>query len=62
MLFGIDLDEDAGFYARNLSLLVLPLLTDYFAWKRRLAARTILWLAVAFAVAAVLPAGARRRR
>ena len=52
-LFGIDLDEDAGFYARNLSLFVLPLLTGYFAWKRRLTARTILWLALAFAVAAV---------
>lgn len=52
-LFGIDLDEDAGFYARNLSFFVLPLLTIYFAWKRRLDARTIVWLALAFAVAAV---------
>jgi hypothetical protein len=52
-LFGIDLDDDAGFYARNLSLFVLPLLAGYFAWKRRLAARTILGLALAFAVAAV---------
>ena len=52
-LFGIDLDEGAGFYARNLSLFVLPLLTGYFAWKRRLATRTILWLALVFAVAAV---------
>ena len=38
-LFGMDVDEDAGFYARNLSLFVLPLLTGYFAWKRRLDAR-----------------------
>jgi hypothetical protein len=52
-LFGIDMDGDAGFYARNLSLFVLPLLTAYFAWKRRLTKRTILWLALAFAVAAV---------
>ena len=28
--------QNAGFYARNLSLFVLPLLTGYFAWKRRL--------------------------
>src|ERR671917_636843 len=35
-LFGIQLDQDAGFYfyARNLSLFVLPLLTGYFVWKR----------------------------
>ena len=33
-LFGMDLDEDADFYARNLSLFVLPLLIGYFVWKR----------------------------
>src|SRR5919107_6296991 len=32
-LFGIQLDGDASFYARNLSLFVLPLLTGYFVWK-----------------------------
>src|ERR687894_2735525 len=53
-LFGIQLDQDAGFYARNLSLFVLPLLTGYFAWKRRLDSGTLRWLAVAFVVAAVL--------
>ena len=52
-LFGVGLDDDGGFYARNLSLFVLPLLAGYFAWKRRLATRTILWLALAFAGAAV---------
>ena len=52
-LFGMDLDEDAGFYARNLSLFVLPLLTGYFAWKRRLDPGTLRWLAVAFVAAAV---------
>ena len=52
-LFGFDLDADAGFYARNVSLFVLPLLTGYFAWKRRLDPRTIGWLAVAFVAAAV---------
>ncbi len=38
-LFGMQLDADAGFYIRNLSLFVLPLLTGYFAWKRRLESR-----------------------
>src|ERR687893_1768671 len=50
-LFGIQLDQDAGFYARNLSLFVLPLLTGYFVWKRRLAPSTLRWLAVAFVAA-----------
>ena len=52
-LFGMQLDEDAGFYARNLSLFVLPLLTGYFVWKRRLNPSTVRWLAVAFVAAAV---------
>src|SRR5215210_3927271 len=52
-LFGIQLDQDAGFYARNLSLFVLPLLTGYFAWKRRLSTSTLRWLAVAFVAAGV---------
>src|SRR5918997_6214387 len=54
-LFGIQLDQDAGFYfyARNLSLFVLPLLTGYFVWKRRLETSTLSWLAVAFVAAGV---------
>src|SRR5919112_5124432 len=52
-LFGIDLDEDAGFYARNVSLFVLPLLAGYFVWKRRLDTRTVRWLIVAFVAAGV---------
>jgi len=56
-LFGLQLDEhrpeDAAFYARNLSLFVLPLLTGYFVWKRRLDTRTLSWLAGGFAVAGV---------
>ena len=52
-LFGIQLDEDAGFYARNLSLFVLPILTGYFVWKRRLDTGTLRWLAVAFVAAGV---------
>src|SRR5918992_1634178 len=54
-LFGIQWDQEAGFYfyARNLSLFVLPLLTGYFAWKRRLDTKTLRWLAVAFVAAGV---------
>ncbi len=52
-LFGIYLDQDVGFYARNLSLFVLPLLTGYLAWKRRLDASTLRWLVVAFVAATV---------
>ncbi|GLS29190.1 hypothetical protein SAMN04488498_14712 [Mesorhizobium albiziae] len=53
-LFGMQLDADAGFYARNLSLFVLPPLTGYFAWKRRLDLRAIGWLAAMFGAAAVV--------
>jgi hypothetical protein len=52
-LFGIQLDAEPGFYARNLSLFVLPLLTGYFAWKRRLGAGAFWRLAAAFGAAAV---------
>ncbi|HET7272680.1 MAG TPA: permease prefix domain 1-containing protein [Rubrobacter sp.] len=52
-LFGFQLDQDTDFYARNLSLFVLPLLTGYFAWKRRLDTSTLRWLAVAFVAAGV---------
>ncbi len=53
-LFGLDLDEDALFYARNASFFVLPLLTGYFMWKRGLDQSKARWLAVAFAAAAVV--------
>jgi len=52
-LFGMQVARDGDFYVRNLSLFVLPILTGYFAWKRRLDARTVGWLAAAFLVAAV---------
>ena len=52
-LFGVDLQGNPGFYARNGALFVLPLLAGYFAWKRALDPRTVRWLAVAFAVALV---------
>ncbi|HET9679174.1 MAG TPA: permease prefix domain 1-containing protein, partial [Gammaproteobacteria bacterium] len=58
-LFGIPLAgeegfvDSGGFYFRNLSLFVLPLLTGYFAWKRQLDTRTVCWLILGFVVAAV---------
>jgi hypothetical protein len=53
-LFGLPLADDNGpFYVRNASLFVLPLLTGYFAWKRRLDAVTCVWLALAFVAAAL---------
>ena len=49
-LFGVPLgDANAPFYARNVSLFVLPLLTGYFAWKRGLSAMTGVLLALTFA-------------
>jgi hypothetical protein len=57
-LFGIGMTDDvsgemATFYFRNVSFFVLPLLTGYFVWKRRLDTRTVAWLGAAFMIAAV---------
>jgi hypothetical protein len=52
-LFGLRLNEDPGFYARNLSLFVFPLLAGYFVWKRGSGPATRRWLAAAFVAAAV---------
>jgi hypothetical protein len=53
-LFGKPLaDGNEPFYLRNLSFFVLPMLSGYFIWKRRLEKTTLIWLAVAFAAAAV---------
>jgi hypothetical protein len=54
-LFGIQTTDDAaeGFYLRNASLFVLPCLIGYFVWKWRPAWRTLCWLGLAFAAAAV---------
>lgn len=53
-LFGVPfVDDNELFYLRNASLFVLPPLTAYFAWKRRLAVVTCIWLALSFAAAAV---------
>jgi hypothetical protein len=53
-LFGLHLEGDPSFYARNVSLFVLPLLTGYFAWKRRLDTGTLRWLAGAFVAAGLV--------
>ncbi len=53
-LFGLQVDQNPGFYMRNASLFVLPLLTGYFVWKRRLDPSTVRWLVVPFVAAAVV--------
>jgi hypothetical protein len=53
-LFGMQFDQDVNFYAHNASLFVLPLLSGYFAWKRRLDTGTLRWLVAAFVAAGVV--------
>ncbi|MBI5771446.1 MAG: hypothetical protein HZA93_26970 [Verrucomicrobia bacterium] len=53
-LFGLDIDRDENVYVRNAGLYALPCLIGFFAWKRRLAAGTVRWLAAALIVAAVV--------
>ena len=52
--FGLDISgDDAGFYARNVSLFALPALAAYFAWQRRVGLRCIGVLALLFILGAV---------
>ena len=52
--FGLDMSgDDAGFYARNISLFALPALAAYFAWQRRVGPRVIGVLALLFILGAV---------
>lgn len=53
-LFGYDLNAEAEFYMRNISVVVASLLTGYFVWKRKVDATLARWLAVAFLLAALL--------
>jgi hypothetical protein len=54
-LFGISMADHEAFYARNLSLFVLPFLAAYFAWKREIGWTTSLRLLVPpFVLAALL--------
>lgn len=50
-LFGIHMQENEMFYARNMSLFVLPLLTIYFVLKRGLGVRSLLIPAAGFIAA-----------
>ncbi len=55
-LFGVRMHQDQelpAFYFRNFSLLVLPFLAAFFAWKRPLAPALRLWLAAPFVVGAL---------
>jgi len=56
-LFGLELGRDGGFYARNMSFFVLPLLAGYFVWKRRLDRRALPWLAAGCVAACGLANG-----
>jgi len=47
VLFGITQQHNAFFYLHNASLFVLPFLTAYFVWKRRVDVRVAGWLAAA---------------
>ena len=53
-IFGLQLEHDGEFYARNVSLLVLPFLAGYLAWKRDLGPRSLALLAAAFAAPAAV--------
>jgi len=53
-LFGYTLyGDDGAFYARNLSLFVLPFLAGYFIWRRGLGARGIAGVGAVFVAGAV---------
>ena len=52
--FGAPIEGHQGFYLRNLSFFVLPLLAGYFVWKRRLNRSAPLWLGLVFVASAVL--------
>ncbi len=52
--FGIRMGDNETFYLRNLTFFILPVLTGYFVWKRRLPASITRWLVAAFVAAAVL--------
>jgi hypothetical protein len=62
-LFGVTFDTNTAdaaraasesFYIRNFSLLVLPFLAGFFAWKRKLEPRGRYWLAAPFVAAALV--------
>jgi hypothetical protein len=52
-LFGLDFDHDFPFYATNFSLLALPWLAAFLAWRRRAKPALIATLVALFALGAV---------
>lgn len=52
--FGVDFDTNPDFYVRNASLLVMPFVASYLAWKRRRYHQDLLLLSAAFAAAALV--------
>ena len=52
-IFGLQIQRNADIWVRNAMFFVLPLLTGYFVWKRRLHSGVVRWLVAAFVVAAV---------
>lgn len=52
-LFGLDLDQNESFYIRNISLFILPFLTSYFVWKRKIKPHNLIFLASAFIAALI---------
>ncbi len=52
-LAGMNLEEDGGFFARNASVLVLPFLAGWFAWRRRLGRAVVGAVVGIFGLAAV---------
>jgi hypothetical protein len=53
-LLGIDFAENLAFYRLNIGFFTLPFIAAYFAWDRPLSRSTRVWLAAAFAVAAIV--------
>ena len=53
-LFGIDFEDGAQFYARNIAVLVLPFLAAYFLIRRRSSPATIAIVAAPFVLAALV--------
>lgn len=52
-LFGLSLDDDSSFYARNFTLFALPWLAAFLAWRRKARRSVIAILVALFALGAV---------
>lgn len=56
-LFGLDIESHPSFYARNIGVLLLPVLAAYLVWKRDSPDLPLRWLIGGFAAAAVIANG-----